>query len=121
MHVETTALKWCVRVSGTVTNDDQRAHIKIEILRGKTPTEIHISLMEVCGVETVDRSTISGCAQRFREGRLSIGNETKSRRTRTSTHNQSVERVLQIPEEDRRMTCEEIAHYAGISHLPTAF
>jgi len=42
------------RVSGTVTNDDQRAYIKIETLCGKTPTEIHSSLMEVCGVETVD-------------------------------------------------------------------
>ena len=56
-----------VRVSGTVTNDDQRAYIKIETLRGKTPTEIHTSLMEVCGVETVDRSTISRWAHRFRE------------------------------------------------------
>jgi len=43
-----------VRVSGTVTNDDQRTYIKIETLRGKTPAEIHSSLMEVCGVETVD-------------------------------------------------------------------
>jgi hypothetical protein len=51
------------RVSGTVTNDDQRVYIKIETFRGKTPTEIHSSLMEVYGVETVDRSTIS----RFRE------------------------------------------------------
>ena len=49
-----------VRVSGTVTNDDQRAYIKIETLRGKTPTEIHSSLMEVCGVETVDRSVWCG-------------------------------------------------------------
>jgi len=43
-----------IRVSGTVTNDDQREYIKIETLCGKTPTEIHSSLMEVCGVETVD-------------------------------------------------------------------
>jgi len=48
-----------VCVSGTLTNYDQRAYIKIETLRRKTPTEIHSSLMEVCGVETVDRSTIS--------------------------------------------------------------
>jgi len=48
--VETAA----VRVSGTVTSDDQRAYIKIETLRGKTLTEIHSSLVEVCGVETVD-------------------------------------------------------------------
>jgi len=66
-------------------------------------------------VETVDRSTISRWAQRFREGRLSIENDTKSGRPRTSTDDQSVERVLQIPDEDRRTTCEETAHSAGIS------
>jgi len=103
-----------VRVSSTVTNDDQRADIKIETLGGKTPMEIHTSLMEVCGVEAVDRSTISRWAQRFREERLSIENDPKSGRPRTSTDDQSVERVLQILEEDRRMTCEETAHFAGI-------
>jgi hypothetical protein len=55
-----------VRVSATVTNDDQRAYIKIETLRGKSATKIHSSLMEVCGVETVGRSTISRLAQRYR-------------------------------------------------------
>ena len=92
-----------VRVSGTVTNDNQRAYLKIETLHRKTPTEIHSSLMEVCGVETVDRSTISRWVQRFREGRLSIKNDPKSGRPRTSTDDQSVEHVLQILEEDRRM------------------
>jgi len=57
-----------VRVSGTVTNDDQRAFIKIETLRGETPTEIHSSLIEVCGVETGYQSTISRWAQRFVRG-----------------------------------------------------
>ena len=104
-----------VRVSGTVTNDDQPTYIKIETLGGKTRTEIHSSLMEVCGVETVDRSTISRWAQCFREGSLSIENDPMSGRPRTSTDDQSVERVLQILEEDRGMTCEEIAHCAGIS------
>jgi len=102
-----------VRVSGTVTNGDQRAYIKIEILRGETPAEIHNSLMEVCCVENVDRSTISRWAQCFREGRLSIENDPKSGRPRTSTDDQSAERVLQILEEDRRMTCEGTAHCAG--------
>jgi len=104
-----------VHVSGTVTNDDQRAYIKIETLREKTPTEIHSSLMEVYGVETVDRSTISRWAQRFREGMLSIENDPKSGRPRTSTDDQSVERVPQILEEDRRMSCEKIAHSSGIA------
>jgi len=104
-----------VRISGTMSNVDQRTYIKIETLRRKTPTEIHSSLMEVCGVETVDRSTISRWAQRFYEGRLSIENDPKSGRPRTSTDDQSVEPVLQILEEDCRMTCEETAHSAGIS------
>ena len=103
-----------VRVSGTMTNDDQHTYIKIETLRGKTATEIHSSLMEVCGVETVDRSTISRWAQCFREGRLSIENNPKSGRPRMLTDDQSVECVLQILEEDHRMTCEETAHCAGI-------
>ena len=34
---------------------------------------------------------------------------------KTSTDDQSVERVLQILEKNRRMTCEETAHCAGIS------
>jgi len=111
--VETTE-RWnggcsCLRY---LTNDDQRAYIKIEALRGKTPTKIHSSLMEVCGVKTVDRSTISRWAHRFREGSLTVENDPKSGRPRTSTHDQS---VLQIPEEGRRITCEEIAHSAGIS------
>ena len=67
-----------VRISGTVTNDDQRAYIKIETLCGKTATEIHDSRMEVCAVEIVDKSTISRWAQRFRERRLSIENDQKS-------------------------------------------
>ena len=103
-----------VHVSGTVTNDDQRAYIEIETLSRKTLTEIHSSLMEVCGVETVHRSTISRWAQRFRKGRLSRENDLESGQPRTSTDDQSVEHVLQILKEDCRMTCEEIAHYAGI-------
>jgi len=41
--------------------------------------------------------------------------DQKSGLPRTSTDDQSVEHVLQILEEDHRMTCEEIAHSAGIS------
>ena len=46
--------------SGTVMVEDQRSDIKIETLRGKTPTEIHSVLREVCGEQTVDRSTVCG-------------------------------------------------------------
>ena len=55
--------------------------------------EIHRFLMELCGVETVDRSTISGSAQRFREGSLSIENDPMSGRNRKSTDDKSVDSV----------------------------
>ena len=38
-----------VRVSGTVTIEEQRAYIKIETLRRKNLTEIHSALSDVCG------------------------------------------------------------------------
>jgi hypothetical protein len=64
-----------VRVSGTVTNDDQRTYIKIETLHRTPPMEIHSLLLEVCGVETVDQRKISRWAQRCHEGRLSVEND----------------------------------------------
>ena len=56
--------------SGTVTVEDQRSYIKIETLCGKNTTEIHNALREVCGEQTVERSTVSHWATRFREGRV---------------------------------------------------
>ena len=55
-------------VSGTVIISDQRSYIKIETLGGKNPTEIHGALSEICGEFTVDRSTVSRWANRFRGG-----------------------------------------------------
>jgi hypothetical protein len=52
-----------------VTVEDHKSYIKIETLRGKNPTEIHSALREVCGEQTVDRSTVSRSATSFREGR----------------------------------------------------
>jgi hypothetical protein len=93
--------------SGTVTFEDQRSYIKIETLRGKNPTEIHSAVAEVCGGETVDRSTVCGeqtvdrstvCgeqtvdrntvsrwATRFREGRVTINDDQRPARSKTST------------------------------------
>jgi len=43
-----------------VTVEDQRSYIKIETLHGRNPTEIQSALREVCGEQTVDRSTVCG-------------------------------------------------------------
>jgi hypothetical protein len=68
----------------TVTVDDQRLYIKNEASRGKNLTEIHIALREVCGEQTVDRSTVSRWAT-CREGLVTINDDPRPGRPKTST------------------------------------
>ena len=77
-------------MSGTVTISDQRSYIKIETLHGKNPTEIHGAFSEVCGEFTVNCSTVSHWANHFCGGCVSIDNDPRSRRPRTSTDERSV-------------------------------
>jgi len=66
-----------------VTTQDQRSYIKIESLRGKNPTEITRTLKEFCGGSTADRSTIARWASRFRDGCVSITDDSRSGRPKT--------------------------------------
>ena len=101
--------------SGTVTVKDQRSYIKSETLRGKNPTEIHNASRKVCGEQTVDRSTVSGWATRFCEGHVTINDDQKPGRLKTSTDEQSVKLVADFLAQDRRATCKEISQATGIS------
>ena len=71
-------------VSCTVIILEQRSYNKIETLRGKNPTEIRGALSEVCAGITVDHSTVSSWANRFRGGCVIIGNDQSPGRMRTS-------------------------------------
>ena len=86
--------------SCTVTVEDQRSYIKIETLRGKNPTEIHSALREVCGEHTVDRSTVSRWAIHFREGHVTINDDPRPGRPKTSTDERSVELVADFLAQD---------------------
>jgi len=101
--------------SGAVTGENQRSYIKIETLLGETPTEIHRALREDCGEQTVDRSTVSRWATRCSEGRVTINNDRRPGRPKTSTDERSVKLVADFLAEDRRATCEEISQGTGIS------
>jgi hypothetical protein len=83
--------------SGTVTVEDQRTYIKIETLRGQNPTENHNVLREVCGEQTVDRSTVFRWATSFREGRVSMNDDLRPGRPKTSTDERSVKLCLCSP------------------------
>jgi len=104
--------------SGTVTVEDQRLYIKTETLRGKNPTEIHSALREVCGVETVDSSTVSRWATRFPEGRVTINDDPRPGRPKTSTDERSMQLVVDFLAQDRRAMCKEVSQATGISPTP---
>jgi len=60
-------------------------YTKIETLHGKNPTEINRALREVCGEQIVDGSTVSRWATPFREGCVTINDDQRPGRLKTST------------------------------------
>ena len=104
-------------VSGAVTISDQRSYIKIETLRGKNPTEIHSALSEVCDEITVDRSMFSCWANHFHGGCVSIDNDRRPGRQRTSTDERSVKLVADALEEDCHVIFQELSRTTGVKTL----
>ena len=76
-----------------------------------THIEIQFTLSKVGGEFTVDSTTVSRWANRFRAGYVSIDND--SRRSRTSPDERSGKPAADVLEEDRRATCEELYGAAG--------
>ncbi|PSN34684.1 hypothetical protein C0J52_24337 [Blattella germanica] len=84
---------------------------------GKNPTEIHRALSEICGELTVDRSTVSCWVHLFRVSRMSIDDDPRPGRPRTSTDERSVKLVtdaLSIPDAEPPMSVP--VHQ---THMPT--
>ena len=91
-------------MSGTVTISELRSNINIETLGDKNPTEIHGVLSEVCGEFTVERSTISRWASRFPGGCISIDNDSRPGKQRTS-EDESSSMLVADAHEENRATC----------------
>jgi len=98
-----------------ISCSDQQSYIETEILRGKNPTKIHSALRDVCGDSAVDRSTVSRWASRFREDCVSIQGDLRSERPVKTMDDTSGVIVSTLLEEDRRKSCEVIAHEANMS------
>ena len=63
----------------------------------------------------MDHSTVSQWASRFREGRVSIQDDPRSRRPVTAMDDTSVVIISTLLEEDRCKSCEENVHEANMS------
>ena len=83
----------------------------------KNLTETYGALSEVCGQFTVDHSTVSRWADRFCGGCVSIDNDPRPGRPRTSTDERHVKLVADALEEDHRATCEELSRAKGAKTL----
>jgi hypothetical protein len=121
--------------SGTVAVEDQRSYIQTETLRGENPTEIHSALCEVygeqtvdrstvygeqtvdrstvCGEQTVDRSTVSRWVTRFCEEHVTINDDQRPGRLKTSTDERGVKLVADFLAQDSSATCKEISQARG--------
>jgi len=64
--------------SANISVFEQCAYIKIETIRGKTVSEIHAALNEVCGIYTVDLNTVQRWHQLFHDSRISADNNPRS-------------------------------------------
>ena len=98
-------------VLGTVTISNQRSYIEIKTLCGKNPTEIHCALSKVCDEFTVDHKMVSHWANHFCGGCVSIDNDPRPGRRRTSTNERSVKLVADVL--DHRATFEELSRDMG--------
>ena len=67
-----TSSERCSRVMAAVSQEEQRAYIKIEYLRGKTCMEIYENLHEACGKSSVLLKTVYRWLERFSDGKTDI-------------------------------------------------
>ena len=73
--------------------EEQRAYVKIETLRGTSPTTILLSLEQVCGESALSRERVFEGAKRFREGRETIEDDPRPGRPTTTTDPKHVHAV----------------------------
>ena len=90
------------------------AFIKIESLWGKSVSEILTALQDVDQNCPFGFSTVCRWVQKFKSGRSKLLLKHNSG-PRSATDRINTEKVAQILNTDRRLTCDEIAYKVGLS------
>ena len=98
------------------TRDKQVTYIKIEARRGKSAIEIQKAL-EALGSEFVlPYSSITGWVRQFNNAQNTVCNKHLCGRPLSAMTGENVENVAKLLSDDRRYSCNEIAHELVISH-----
>src|SRR6185436_4921816 len=92
-----------------------RAIIKFLCFEGESVQNIHDRLLKFYGDNSPAFSTVAKWRAEFRRGRTSLDNDTRCGRPPTATSDDSVARVHEAVEADRRLTVRQIADLVGIS------
>lgn len=99
----------------TFTAVEQRAYIKIEYYRGTKGVEILNTLQSVCGKDALPKTTVYRWIDQFKEGRNEVEIKHSPGRPVDATASENVEKIKELLNTDRRLTCEEVAREVGIS------
>ena len=93
---------------------EQRVCVKFYFKLGKTATETWKMLQQAFRDECMSRTQCFECYSRFKTGRTSIDEDSRSGRPSTSTDDVHIDAVHLILQ-NRRLTIREIAEDVGIS------
>lgn len=99
----------------TVTEFDQRAYIKICTFHGDSTAAIHQTLVEVCGESALHYSTVAKWARQFKGGREATEDQPRSGRPKSATGSETLRKLQEMLDNDRRQTCRGLATSLGIS------
>ena len=94
----------------TLTCDEQVTYIKIETRRGKSVIEIQKVLEEAGSEFLLPYSSITRWVRQFNNGRNKVSNKHLCGRPLSATTGENVENVAKLLNDDRRYSCDEIAH-----------
>ena len=75
---------------------------------GETCTNAYTRLRAVYGEQCMSRSRVFEWFKRFKDGRASTDNNSRSRRPATAVNDENIERVNELIRGDRRLTVKDI-------------
>ena len=103
------------RLAQSFTSTEIRAVIKFFVLEGMPTKDVHSRLVKSLKESAPSYETVRRWMWSFESGRVETEDEARSGRPSSATNDHFVQQVQQLLEEDRRMTCPQMADRIGIS------
>jgi histone-lysine N-methyltransferase SETMAR len=97
------------------SRQDIRLVIKFEMLLDKRPPEIHGLLLHALGDQCPSIQTVRHWFREFAEGKQDVADDQRAGRPVSASTNENVEKASKFLEEDRRVSCEQVAEHLGVS------